>query len=243
MLYNTQIGSFQTQLCSRNSILRLCKLLGNPGGGRHLISTCLWGFEHFALLLNHSSSFLHGLPGKKQETVVPQGKAVELSGTWLAVKKYQGRAAGRFFSTVQIHRRKLNQQQNYVNASLTCINILSVKPQNSREADTTFHRKGETEAWEDEGQYTWKPFPSDTLSGHPSAGTQLHINSSFWLQPRSVASLLLFKLKHQQLGGSCQSSKLHQEADMQSWWYPCLCRNLRLNEHGLGSKGMLALLF
>lgn len=52
--------------------------------GRHLISGCLWGFECFALLLKRSPSFLRGLPGKRQTTVAPQGKAVEQRGRdWL----------------------------------------------------------------------------------------------------------------------------------------------------------------
>lgn len=92
----------------RNSVLRLCKLLGNQGGGRRLISGCLCGFECFALLLNHSPSLLHGLPGKKQTTAVPQGKAVELRGRdWLR-ENTQAEQEGGFSPQSRYTRRKLN---------------------------------------------------------------------------------------------------------------------------------------
>lgn len=80
----------------RNSVLRLCKLLGNPGRGRRLMSGCLCGFECFALLLNHSPSLLHGLPGKKQTMAITKGKAVKLRGCdWLR-ENTQGEQEGGF---------------------------------------------------------------------------------------------------------------------------------------------------
>jgi len=55
-----------------------CAVAGESKWGKHLISMCLWGFECFVLLLNHSSPLLHGFPGKKQKMEVLQGKAGEL---------------------------------------------------------------------------------------------------------------------------------------------------------------------
>lgn len=117
---------------------------------------CLWGFECFALLLNHSSPLLHGFPGKKQKMEVLQGKAGELLEMWLAMKEYQGRAAGRFIATAQIHKDPI------INASLTTINTLSawVKSQSWQQGETPFHGNGETEAWEEEGQHMCQHFPT-----------------------------------------------------------------------------------